>query len=207
MPGSGRARNRFRYKHWIFEPFNREPGSYKFDCDNPDVNEFFWGEFLNYERLRLCKTYELTTEEIIAENLDPVAFISYSNHAEKLSKIIKELVKIPEAKRLKQCPATKLVWLGVSKDSQKDGVGTDLLNITKLLFISEENRTGCRLITVDAMNDPDHDQRPVRLYEKNGFVFQKPRNNPYDNPGQPVYPMLFDLGDSWDYDSEALQPL
>ncbi len=207
MPDGEKKKNRFRYKHWIFEPFNRKPGSYKFDCNNTEVNEFFLGEFLNYERLLLCKTYELTTEEIIAENLDPVAFISYCNHAVRLSQTVKERVRIPEAKGLKQCPATKIVWLGVSKDSQEAGVGTDLLNITKLLFISDYNRSGCRLITVDAMNDPDHGQRPVRLYTRSGFEFEKPQNNPFDKPGQRIYPMFFNLGASWDYNTETLRPL
>jgi ribosomal protein S18 acetylase RimI-like enzyme len=207
MPGNGKPRNRFRHKRWIFQPFNREPGSYKFDCDNPKVNEFFLGEFLAYERLLLCKTYELTTEEVIAENLDPIAFISYSNHAIKLSGTVRERVKLPEAKPLKQCPATKIVWLGVSKDSQQLGVGTDLLNITKLLFISNDNRAGCLLITVDAMNDPDNDQRPIRLYKKAGFEFENPRNNPDDNPRQRIYPMLFNLGAPWDYDPDALEPI
>jgi len=211
MPGSGRIRNSFRYKEWIFQPFNREPDSYKFDCGNAKVNKFFLGEFLKYEQLLLCKTYELTNEEIIAEKLPPVAFISYCNHSIKLSKVTKEFVKIPEAKGIKQCPATKVVWLGVSKDSQKDagvgGVGIDLMNITKLLFLSDENRTGCRLITVDAMNDPEHDQRPVRFYKRNGFVFENPNNNPDDNRSQPVYPMLFDLDGPWDYGPDPLMPL
>lgn len=207
MPGRGRIRNSFRYKQWIFEPFNREPGSYEFDCGNQGVNEFFLGEFLKYEQLLLCKTYELTTEEIIADDLPPVAFISYCNHSIKLSKVVKDLVRLPEAKGIKQCPATKVVWLGVSEDSQHYGVGTDLMNITKLLFLSHENRTGCRLLTVDAMNDPEHDQRPIRFYKRNGFVFETPNNNPDYNRGQRVYPMLFDLDGPWDYGTDPLLPL
>ncbi|MFH1117743.1 MAG: hypothetical protein V1792_27805 [Pseudomonadota bacterium] len=207
MPGSGRIRNSFRYKEWIFVPLNREPGSYKFDCGNSKVNEFFLGEFLKYEQLLLCKTYELTNEEIIAENLPPLAFISYCNHSIRLSKVIRKLVKIPEAKGIKECPATKVVWVSVSGDSQHDGVGTDLMNITKLLFLSDENRTGCRLITVDAVNDLEHDQGPIRFYKRNGFVFENPNNNPDDNRGQRVYPMIFDLDGPWDFGPDPLLTL
>jgi ribosomal protein S18 acetylase RimI-like enzyme len=203
----GSSRNRLRYKDWLSQPFNRDPNSYVFDCDNPRVNNFYLGEFLHYERLLLCKTYELTTHEIAAENLPPLAFISYCNDSVKITKMVKELVKLPEAKPLKYYPAVKIVWLGVNKIYQEDGIGTHLLNITKLLFISEGNRTGCRVITVDAMNDPEKAQRPVRFYGKNGFVFVNENNTPEKNAGQSIYPMFFDLGGPWEYDTEALQLL
>ena len=40
------------------------------------------------------------------------------------------------------------------------------MNLAKQFFTTE-NRTGCRLITVDAYNRPD----VVTFYEKNGFRF------------------------------------
>jgi len=46
------------------------------------------------------------------------------------------------------------------------GVGTNLLNMVKRLFVTE-NRTGCRFITVDAYNDPE----VLTFYQKNDFDF------------------------------------
>jgi hypothetical protein len=203
------SRNKFRYKKWIFQPIERKPGTYEFDCGDDNVSEFFTHEFFHYEELRLCKTYELLTDETLAEDLPPIAFISYCNDSVKIKDLVKDSVKLPEAKPLKFYPAIKICWLGVSKHFQRStgqpgsgGIGTDLINVTKLLFSSEENRTGCRLITVDAQNT----DRAIALYEKTGFVYFNKRNTPSENPGQRLYPMFFDLNGPWETPTYLLEP-
>jgi GNAT superfamily N-acetyltransferase len=69
-------------------------------------------------------------------------------------------------KRRGAYPAVKLGRLGVDKDFQNTGVGTFLLNFIKT-FIIDENKTGCRFITVDAYNNA----KALHFYQKNGFEF------------------------------------
>jgi hypothetical protein len=56
--------------------------------------------------------------------------------------------------------------LGVQERYKRKGVGSALLNITKLLFLTN-NRTGCRFITVDAYNT----EEALGMYMKNYFAF------------------------------------
>lgn len=199
----GNARNRFKYKDWIFQPVERLEGTYDFDCGIPEINKFFMEGFFRCEELLLTKTYELTTDEIIAEDLPPLAFISYCNDSAKIDKNIQKIIPVPDGKDfLIKYPAVKITWLGVSKDSHRNGAGTDMLDITKLLFASEENRTGCSIITVDARNS----EAAIGLYTKAGFVFANENNTPEANRGQRLYPMLFNLLGPWEYDSLSLQP-
>lgn len=61
-------------------------------------------------------------------------------------------------------PAVKITRLGVHIDFQKNNIGSFLLNMVKQLFLLD-NRTGCRLITVDAYNNP----KVLNFYQKNYF--------------------------------------
>ncbi len=199
----GNERNRFRYKDWIFQPVERERGTYGFDCGVSEINRFFMEDFFAYEKILLTKTYELTTDEIIDENLPPLAFISYCNSNAKIEKNVAKIAPKPEGKNFgSYCPAVKITWLGVSKDSHRLGAGTDMLDITKLLFASPENRTGCSIITVDAR----HSEPAIGLYLKAGFVFANDNNTPETQPRNKLYPMVFSLLGPWEYDESALQP-
>ncbi len=197
-------RNKFRYKDWIFQPVERDEGSYVFDCGIEEINLFFTKEFFQFEKLLLTKTYELATEEIINDDLPPLAFISYCNDAVKIEKTVKKIAPKPDEKDfLKSYPAVRITWLGVSKDSHRNGAGTDMLDITKLLFASDENRTGCRIITVDARNS----EPAIALYNKVGFVFANDKNTPEKNPRKRLYPMVFNLLGPWEYNPCLLERL
>jgi ribosomal protein S18 acetylase RimI-like enzyme len=63
-------------------------------------------------------------------------------------------------------PAVKIGRLGVHTKYQKSGIGTQLLDTIKFLFI-DNNKTGCRYITVDAYNN----EKTIPFYRKNGFNF------------------------------------
>jgi len=64
-------------------------------------------------------------------------------------------------KRLKSYPAVKICRLGTELSVR--GLGTSLLNMIKSLFL-DDNKTGCRFITVDAY------AAAVPFYLKNGFA-------------------------------------
>lgn len=69
-------------------------------------------------------------------------------------------------KRRKSYPAVKLGRLGVSSKCQSAGLGTDILDLLKMWFVTN-NKTGCRFITVDGYNNP----RAIRFYTRNEFDF------------------------------------
>ena len=114
----------------------------------------------------LNKTYVLSRiEEEVEKNLPPLALISYCNDHIPLDDI-KDSVELPEEKRYYYLPAVKIARLGVHKKYCRQGIGTHILNMTKFFFLTE-NRTGCRIITVDA-----YDKDPViKFYQKNHFDF------------------------------------
>ena len=63
-------------------------------------------------------------------------------------------------------PAVKIGRLGVSAKIQSSGVGSSILDFVKAWF-TEGNKTGCRFILVDALNNP----RTIKFYKDNGFDF------------------------------------
>ncbi len=57
--------------------------------------------------------------------------------------------KFVNEKRLKSYPATKICRLGTNQKFQNQGLGTVIVDFIKSYF-SEDNKTGCRFLTVDA---------------------------------------------------------
>ncbi len=71
---------------------------------------------------------------------------------------------LPHRKRgYKSDPSVKLGRLAIDKSLKGSGLGSQLLNYIKILFISG-NKTGCRFITADAY------KHAAEFYTKNGFV-------------------------------------
>ena len=66
-------------------------------------------------------------------------------------------------KRLKSYPAVKICRFAVDLSMKGQSVGSFLLNFIKSYFL-DDNKTGCRFITVDAY------AAAVPFYLKNGFV-------------------------------------
>lgn len=71
-------------------------------------------------------------------------------------------IELPFTKRYRSLPAAKLGRLGVQAAFSGRGIGSNLLAFCKLLFVTD-NRTGCRLITVDSYITR------IGFYERNGF--------------------------------------
>lgn len=70
-------------------------------------------------------------------------------------------------KMLSRFPGVLIGRLAVSKQFAGKGIGSEILDFIKLWFLSEENKTGCRLAIVDAKNNP----HVLNFYEKNGFRY------------------------------------
>lgn len=70
-------------------------------------------------------------------------------------------------KLLSRFPGVLIGRLAVSDKFAGRGIGTEILDFLKMWFLSEENKTGCRLLIVDAKNKPN----VLGFYEKNGFRY------------------------------------
>lgn len=101
------------------------------------------------------------------------------------SGIMDVLKNIPSEKRYSSLPAVKIGRLATSKEYQRNGIGTQVLDIIKAIFTTK-NKTGCRFIIVDALNNDE----TIKFYERNGFQILKPREK---NDKSATVLMFFDL--------------
>lgn len=157
----------------IFEVLTQDvlSESESFTCgEDPDMDEFFQKDALTYARRRIGKSYCFRLEED-ARKL--VACFTLSNDSiriwdlgsSKKNAMWKELTN--REKMLSRFPGVLIGRLAVSKDYSGQGVGSEIIDFIKLWFLSEENKTGCRLAIVDAKNKPN----VLKFYEKNGFKY------------------------------------
>jgi len=162
-----KERNRIQDGDWILEKLEEEDYVQidAFDCSNNILNEFFTCDALAHKKELLVETYSLY-EATVGKTIPPVALVSFCNDAIQLSKDTKSQLLPPEKTIYRYLPAVKIARLGVHKPFQGENIGTFLVNLTKKLFVTD-NRTGCRFITIDALNE----NRAIRFYQKNGFQF------------------------------------
>lgn len=138
-----------------------------FDCGDSDLNEFFLKDAVNYLRQLLAVTYVFESKD------ETVAFFSVLNDkiinkdTETQNTISHKLSrKIPNDKRRPSYPAVKIGRLGVHLNYQSQGIGCEVIDFIKALF-TDDNKTGCRFITVDAYNN----EKAASFYLKNSFKF------------------------------------
>ena len=131
-----------------------------FDCGDADLNEYFQVDSKHYRANLLTQTYCLILQSVPDFAL---ALLDFCNDAVILKDIGVKL-QTDRKSHTRSFPAVKLTRLGVAKEFQRRNIGSHALNMVKRLF-TMDNRTGCRLITVDAYNNPD----ALRFYEKNNF--------------------------------------
>ena len=156
-----------------------------FDCGDADLNEFLREDAKTYLAELLAVTYLVMAEKRVA------GFFSLSNDKltcapdEDGTKATWNRLQrgIPNKKRRRSYPAVKIGRLGVCADMQRGGLGRQILDWLKILFLTA-NRTGCRFITVDAYNNP----LTIGFYERNDFRFLTPADEKED-----TRQMYFDL--------------
>jgi hypothetical protein len=164
------GRNEIHYQGFILRPCKAVPTS--FSCGKEDLNEFFTKDQFRYDEQLLAKTYVLTPDG--GDDNRPKALVSFCNDSIRtesfeINKDFKEIQKqVPYGKRYKSLPAVKIARLGVQQEWKKQKIGSLLLNMTKLLFLTE-NRTGCRYVTVDAYKT----KQAIGFYMSNKFRFMR----------------------------------
>lgn len=156
-----------------------------FDCGDSDLNDFILEEAANYREALLAVTYILEDEE---QNV--LAYFSLANDRVSLSDFETKTEfnrfrknRFVNGKRIKSYPAAKICRLAVEKRAKGMHLGSYLVDFIKSYFV-EDNKTGCRFLTVDAYAEA------VPFYLRNEFV---PLND--DDKDESTRLLFFDLGD------------
>lgn len=143
----------------------------EFSCgEDKDMDEFFNKDALVYARRRIGKSYCFRLDE---NEKEIVACFTISNDSiriwdlgsSKKNAMWKELTN--REKLLSRFPGVLIGRLAVSEKYAGKGIGTEILDFIKMWFLSDENKTGCRLVIVDAKNK----ENVLKFYEKNGFKY------------------------------------
>ena len=141
-----------------------------FACGHDDLDEFFRSDYKLYADKLLGKTYAF---RLIDNPSKIVSIFTLSNDAIRIKQLVAEdkeqieYVTENGEKNLRRFPGVLIGRLWTNQTLSRKGYGTAVMDFIKAWFRSNENKTGCRFIIVDAHNNPD----TIRYYEKNGFQF------------------------------------
>ena len=134
-----------------------------FSCANDDLDDFILNDAAVQQTNLLSVTYSYRIR-IGGVFSPPVAFVSLANDSLKIKnddlKARLGLMGIS----YHEFPAVKICRLGVSVNFQRLGIGSNVINTIKMLFL-RYNRTGCRFVTVDAYNK----EGTLDFYKGNDF--------------------------------------
>lgn len=142
----------------------------EFSCGNDDLDEFFSQDYLLFGKKLACKTYGFLSS---ANEKQIVALFSLSNDSIRITNLKSEdweqIEYVTEGgeKNLKRWPGVLIGRLGTNSKLRGNGYGSAVMDFIKAWFRSEENKTGCRFIIVEALNNSD----TLNYYEKNGFLY------------------------------------
>ncbi|RHE91594.1 GNAT family N-acetyltransferase [Bacteroides intestinalis] len=155
-----------------------------FDCGDADLNNFILNKSLLYRKELLAVSYAVEDN-----SKSVIAYFSLANDRVSLSDFEDKTAfnrfrrhRFVNEKRLKSYPAVKICRFGVDLMVKKH-IGTRVLNFIKSYFI-EDNKTGCRFITVDAYSSA------IPFDLKNGF---EPLTSDDENDATRL--LYFDLND------------
>ncbi len=140
-----------------------------FDCEDADLNGFLLETDHTIANARHHAVELLAVTYLIEDLKAGQTIVYFSLLNDKIEREItdekewKRLSRgIPYFKRRSSHPAVKVGRLAVSKAYQHQGWGKTILDTLKQWF-TENNKTGCRYITVDALRSAQE------FYEKNDF--------------------------------------
>lgn len=140
----------------------------EFECTHSqEIKSFFRTDFKDYEQELLGKSYCFISS---TPSKELVCAFSVANSSVRLdilpsrrrNKINR---RIPNIKRNSQYPAVLVGQLAVFDKFRGKGIGKELLDFIKSWFRHHTNKTGCRYIVVDAINNP----KVLNFYRENGF--------------------------------------
>lgn len=175
------VRNSFADDKWVLKKIDNLALCTSFDCDDEDLNDYFQNEAVQYRNELLTQTYYL---HVVGYPSKAIALLDFCNDAVHIEQYKKD-VELHPSKQVRHLPAVKLARFGVCKEYQRRSIGTYAINLVKRLFVTD-NRTGCRLLIVDAYNKPE----VLSFYKKNDF---KPFTETARGKVKPTSVLFFDL--------------
>lgn len=171
-------RNKFAKDGYIIEKLVDLSVCNTFDCNRNDLNDYFRKDIQIYKEEMFTQSYKLYKE---TEPHVILALLDFCNDSVRVEKFTQRPDISPRIPISIPYPAVKLTRFGVRTELQRKHIGTNALNLVKLFFITD-NRTGCRVITIDAYKDV------VGFYKKNGFSLFSDKDKDRDRRA-----MWFDL--------------
>ena len=137
-----------------------------FDCGDDDLNEFFNHDAIQYRCQMLSETFfyrHINSGRVVCAVSFSASGIKTADLPGSRRKKVKEY--IPREKSLKSYPAILIGRLGVAKEFNGQGVGSQLIDFIKdFCFIQFPGFV--RFLLVDAYNEP----AVVGFYQKNEFT-------------------------------------
>ena len=124
----------------------------RFDCGDEDLNDFILTDAPLYYRVRLATSYVLedkTTGDVIGYFSlahDRISLTDFPSNS-AYNRFRKQF--FAQGKMFKSYPALKICRLATDKRYRGSGIGAMLVNMI-IASYKNENRAGCRFITVDA---------------------------------------------------------
>lgn len=131
-----------------------------FLCTDRDITEFFTREYADYAYQLLGKSYCFVEQDkhrivgaFTVANSSIRADLLPNSRRNRLNR------NIPNEKRRPQYPAVLVGQFAVSDGYMGQHIGDEILDAIKSWFIEPLNKTGCRYIVVDALNNLLHGRR------------------------------------------------
>jgi predicted GNAT family N-acyltransferase len=156
-----------------------------FDCGDTDLNNFLFNDAKDYLKELMAITYVIEYENKVIAYFcllnDKVVFDTLDTQKKSFWNRFNRRNQIPNSKRRKNYPATKIGRLAVSKECKGQGIGYFIIDTIQSLILNRMD-IACRFITVDAY------QTAFNFYMKNGFEFLST-----EDENESIRLMYFDL--------------
>jgi GNAT superfamily N-acetyltransferase len=168
-------------ENWVLKQLKEDTIITSFESVDEELNDFLLNDAKNYLTSLLAVTYLLKVQDEI------IAYFCLLNDSltkdeEEKSTWNKINRPIANEKRRKSYPAVKIGRLAVSKNYAGAGFGKLIIRIVREMYMSKQQQSGCRFITVDAYKSA------LPFYEKNAFRYLTDK----DKSGE-TRAMYFDL--------------
>jgi GNAT superfamily N-acetyltransferase len=138
-----------------------------FDCGDPELTNFFTNQSIHFKSQLFGKTYcfvhKFPPNPIIAAFTISNGSIHLLSLPNNRRKVLNQ--KVPREKQMRQYPAVLIGRLGLDINYQGKRIGNEILDFIKLWFIDPQNKTGCRYLIVEGLND----EKTITFYTRNGF--------------------------------------
>ena len=135
-----------------------------FSCGNADLDDFFLNDATRYAHFLMGKTYCFRLNSAPSKIVCAFTVSNDSIRIYDLPRSRRDYMKslTHHEKPLRRYPGVLIGRLGVSSEFAGQGVGSEALDFVKGWFYSSSNKTGCRFVIVDAVNEP----QILSFYEK-----------------------------------------